>query len=37
MTEPLKDFYAKLGKLKIVHGQEEVADTTKLVFAALED
>ena len=37
MTEPLKDFYNKLGKLVIVEGQEEVADTTKLVFAALED
>lgn len=37
MTEPLKEFYAKLGKLKIVEGQEEVKDTTKLVFAALED
>ncbi len=37
MTEPLKDFYEKLGKLVIVEGQEEVADTTKLVFAALED
>ena len=37
MTEPLKDFYEKLGKLVIVHGQEEVADTTALVFAALED
>ena len=37
MTEPLKDFYANLGKLKVVEGQEEVADTTKLVFAALED
>ena len=37
MTEPLKGFYAKLGKLRIVEGQEEVADTTKLVFAALED
>ena len=37
MTEPLKDFYAKLGKLVIVEGQEEVAATTKLVFAALED
>jgi len=37
MTEPLKDFYEKLGKLKIVEGQEEVADTTKLVFEALED
>ncbi|MBQ7739766.1 MAG: adenylate kinase [Eubacterium sp.] len=37
MTEPLKDFYSKLGKLKIVEGQEDVEDTTKLVFAALED
>ena len=37
MTEPLKDFYSNLGKLKIVEGQEEVEDTTKLVFAALED
>lgn len=37
MTEPLKGFYEKLGKLRIVEGQEEVADTTKLVFAALED
>jgi adenylate kinase len=37
MTEPLKDFYSKLGKLRIVEGQEEVADTTRLVFAALED
>jgi len=36
MTEPLKDFYSKLGKLVIVEGQEEVSDTTKLVFAALE-
>ena len=37
MTEPLKDFYDKLGKLAVVEGQEEVADTTALVFAALED
>lgn len=37
MTEPLKDFYSKLGKLVIVEGQEKVADTTALVFAALED
>ncbi len=37
MTEPLKDFYSELGKLVIVEGQEEVADTTALVFAALED
>lgn len=37
MTEPLKDFYQNLGKLVIVEGQEEVADTTALVFKALED
>ena len=37
MTEPLKGFYENLGKLKIVEGQEDVEDTTKLVFAALED
>ncbi len=35
-TEPLKDFYKKLGKLKVVEGQEEVADTTALVFKTLE-
>lgn len=37
MTEPLKDFYQDLGMLRTVIGQEEIADTTKLVFAALED
>lgn len=37
MTEPLKGFYENLGKLRVVEGQEDVADTTKLVFAALED
>lgn len=36
-TEPLKDYYSKTGKLVIVEGQEEVADTTALVFKALED
>lgn len=36
MTEPLKAFYEKLGKLVVVEGQEEVADTTALVFKALE-
>ena len=36
-TEPLKDYYAKTGKLRVVQGQEEVADTTKLTLAALED
>lgn len=34
-TAPLKDYYAKTGKLVTVEGQEEVADTTKLVFKAL--
>lgn len=36
-TEPLKDFYEKKGKLFIVEGQEEVADTSALVFKALEE
>ncbi|MCI8360861.1 MAG: adenylate kinase [Clostridiales bacterium] len=36
-TEPLKDYYAKSGKLRTVQGQEEVADTTRLTLAALED
>lgn len=35
-TEPLKDYYKNCGKLKIVKGQEEVADTTALVLEALE-
>jgi adenylate kinase len=34
-TAPLKDFYAKLGKLETVIGQDEVADTSKLVLAAV--
>lgn len=36
-TEPLKDFYAKKGKLRIVEGQEKVEDTTAATFRALED
>lgn len=36
-TEPLKGYYEKTGKLVVVEGQEEVADTTALVFKALED
>ncbi len=36
MTEPLKDYYAGRGKLKIVFGQEKLEDTTALVAAALE-
>ena len=35
-TEPLKDYYKSCGKLVCVEGQEEVADTTRLVFEALE-
>ncbi|MBO5842143.1 MAG: adenylate kinase [Clostridia bacterium] len=35
-TEPLKEFYAEKGILLTVEGQEEVADTTALVFKALE-
>ncbi|HAN44205.1 MAG TPA: adenylate kinase [Ruminococcaceae bacterium] len=35
-TEPLKDYYAKKGKLCIVQGQEEVENTTKLTLAAVE-
>lgn len=36
-TEPLKDYYEKKGILRIVAGQEEVADTTALTLKALED
>ena len=35
-TEPHKEYYAKTGKLVIVEGQEEVAETTKLTLAAVE-
>ena len=35
-TEPLKEYYAKTGKLRIVEGQEIVADTTSLTLKALE-
>ena len=35
-TEPLKDFYAKKGILRIVEGQEEVEDTTALTLKAVE-
>lgn len=34
-TEPLKEYYARQGKLDTVIGQEEVADTTKLTLAAV--
>ena len=35
-TEPLKAFYAERGLLLTVEGQDEVADTTALVFQALK-
>ena len=35
-TEPLKSYYAAAGKLFVVEGQEEIADTSRLVLAALE-
>ena len=35
-TEPLKDYYKACGKLVCVEGQEELADTTRLVLGALE-
>ena len=36
-TEPLKSYYAAQGKLAVVEGQEEVAETTKLTLAAVEE
>ncbi len=36
-TEPLKDYYAKKGILRMVEGQEEVADTTALTLKAVEE
>ncbi len=36
-TEPLIDFYRTKGKLRVVEGQEEVADTSALTLKALED
>lgn len=35
-SEPLKAYYEAKGKLKTVIGQEELAETTKLTFAAIE-
>lgn len=35
-TEPLKDFYAAKGILKLVIGQEKIEDTTALTIAAIE-
>jgi adenylate kinase len=36
-TEPLKSFYETTGKLRIVVGQEELADTTALCDKVIED
>ena len=36
-TEPLKDYYSKKGILRIVEGQEEIADTSAFTLKALED
>lgn len=35
-TEPLKGYYKQSGKLVIAEGQEDVEDTTSVVFTALE-
>lgn len=35
-TEPLKDYYEKQGKLRVVTGREDIADTTRDVLAAIE-
>ena len=35
-TEPLKEYYEKTGKLRIVEGQEEVKDTSALTIQAVE-
>ena len=34
-TEPLKDFYAKLGVLKLVEGNQPIEDATREILAAL--
>ena len=36
-TEPLKEYYSKTGKLAVVVGQEEVADTTALTLGLIEE
>ncbi|MCL2034286.1 MAG: adenylate kinase [Oscillospiraceae bacterium] len=36
LTEPLKEYYGKSGKLRPVESQEEVLETTKLTLKALE-
>ena len=34
-TEPLKDFYAKLGILKLVEGNQPIEDATRDILKAL--
>lgn len=36
-TEPLKQYYAAVGKLRMVEGQEKVEDTTALTLQALKE
>lgn len=36
LTEPLIDFYRQRGKLVVVEGQEDIADTSALLLKALE-
>lgn len=36
-TEPLREYYGKLGKLFTIKGQDEVKDTTVLTLGALEE
>ena len=36
-TEPLKDYYEKTGKLRVVVGEGDIAAITRNTFAALED
>lgn len=35
-TEPLKAFYEARGRLVMVEGREELAETTKATFEAIE-
>ena len=34
-TEPLKDFYAKRGKLKLIESQSSIKATTQVIFKEL--
>jgi len=34
-TAPLREYYEKKGKLRVVEGQEEIKDTTRLTFEAI--